>query len=114
MIFADRAEAGRILASKLTNYRGRTDAVVLALPRGGIPVAYEIGRELGLPIDVFVVRKLGVPGQEELAMGAIATGSKDKIPTEEALNRLGKDGWELVGILNDSGSAYLYFKRVKA
>ena len=74
MIFSDRGEAGRILASKLTNYKGRSDAVILALPRGGIPVAYEIAKELGLPVDVFVVRKLGVPGQEELAMGAIATG----------------------------------------
>ena len=74
MIFSDRGEAGRILASKLTNYKGRSDAIILALPRGGIPVAYEIAKELGLPVDVFVVRKLGVPGQEELAMGAIATG----------------------------------------
>jgi predicted phosphoribosyltransferase len=88
MIFSDRAEAGRILASKLTNYKGRTDAVVLALPRGGIPVAYEIGRELGLPIDVFVVRKLGVPGQEELAMGAIATGDM-RIINYEVVEQLG-------------------------
>jgi putative phosphoribosyl transferase len=74
MIFADRRDAGRILASRLPDYRGRPDAVVLALPRGGIPVAYEIGQALGLPVDVFVVRKLGVPGREELAMGAIAAG----------------------------------------
>jgi predicted phosphoribosyltransferase len=74
MFFIDRAEAGQILASKLMRYKNKEDVVILALPRGGIPVAYEIGKELQLPIDVFVVRKLGVPGQEELAMGAIATG----------------------------------------
>src|SRR5919201_1687371 len=62
------SDAGRILASRLRHHNGRTDLVVLALPRGGIPVAYEIGKELGAPVDVFVVRKLGVPGQEELAM----------------------------------------------
>jgi predicted phosphoribosyltransferase len=74
MFFSDRAEAGRILASKLANYKGRANALILGLPRGGIPVAFEVGSALGLPVDVFVVRKLGVPGQEELAMGAIATG----------------------------------------
>ena len=74
MIFRDRTEAGQILASKLTKYVNQVDTVILALPRGGVPVAYEIGKELGLPIDVFVVRKLGVPGHEELAMGAIASG----------------------------------------
>jgi Predicted phosphoribosyltransferases len=74
MSFADRAEAGRVLASKLTKYKGCSDALILALPRGGIPVAFEVAAALGLPVDVFVVRKLGVPGQEELAMGAIATG----------------------------------------
>ena len=74
MIFRDRTEAGQILASKLTKYVNQVDTVILALPRGGVPVAYEIGKELGLPIDIFVVRKLGVPGHEELAMGAIASG----------------------------------------
>src|SRR5262245_25873566 len=74
MLFSDRIEAGRILASKLANYKGCADTLILALPRGGIPVAFEVGSALGLPVDVFVVRKLGVPGQEELAMGAIATG----------------------------------------
>ena len=72
MIFRDRTEAGQILASKLTKYVNQVDTVILALPRGA--VAYEIGKELGLPIDIFVVRKLGVPGHEELAMGAIASG----------------------------------------
>jgi putative phosphoribosyl transferase len=62
------------LASKLRNYADRADALILALPRGGLPVAYEIARELNLPMDVFLVRKLGLPGHEELAMGAIASG----------------------------------------
>jgi predicted phosphoribosyltransferase len=74
VLFRDRADAGRHLLSRLGAYQGRLDVLVLGLPRGGIPVAYEVARGLGAPLDVFVVRKLGVPGQEELAMGAIATG----------------------------------------
>ncbi len=74
MIFRNRREAGRALAHALRGMPGLEDAVVLALPRGGAPVAYEVARELRLPLDVFVVRKLGVPGQEELAMGAVASG----------------------------------------
>jgi putative phosphoribosyl transferase len=70
----DRMEAGRLLAEKLTAYANREDLVVLALPRGGVPVAFEIANRLDAPLDVFVVRKLGVPWQPELAMGAIATG----------------------------------------
>jgi predicted phosphoribosyltransferase len=73
--FPNRMEAGRRLAEKLTAYRGHDDAIVLGLPRGGVPVAYEVAKGLGLPLDVFVVRKLGVPGYEELAMGAIASGN---------------------------------------
>ena len=72
--FPNRAEAGRLLADKLENYVGRSDVVVLGLPRGGVPVAYEVAQRLGAPLDVFVVRKLGVPGFEELAAGAIASG----------------------------------------
>jgi putative phosphoribosyl transferase len=72
--FRDRREAGRRLAERLTDYAGRPDVLVLALPRGGVPVAYEVARALGAPLDVFLVRKLGVPGREELALGAIATG----------------------------------------
>src|SRR2546425_13219698 len=72
--FRDRGEAGRLLATKLRAYAGRPDVLVLALPRGGVPVAYEVARALGAPLDVFLVRKLGVPGHEELAMGAVATG----------------------------------------
>jgi putative phosphoribosyl transferase len=72
--FADRRDAGRVLASRLQKYANRTDAVVLALPRGGVPVAYEVATALGAPLDVFLVRKLGTPGHRELAMGAIASG----------------------------------------
>jgi predicted phosphoribosyltransferase len=72
--FHDRREAGRVLAEKLCEYAGRHGVVVLGLPRGGVPVAFEIAKSLCAPLDVFVVRKLGVPGQEELAMGAIASG----------------------------------------
>lgn len=72
--FQNRKEAGRILASKLEKFTNHPDAVVLALPRGGVPVGYEVARELNLPLDVLLVRKLGVPGHEELAMGAIASG----------------------------------------
>jgi len=72
--FWDRRQAGRALAAKLSAYANRPDVIVLALPRGGVPVGYEIAQALGVPLDVFVVRKLGIPGHEELAMGAIATG----------------------------------------
>ena len=74
MEFANRMQAGRLLAKKLAEYANRSDVVVLALPRGGVPVAYEVAQALNAPLDVFLVRKLGVPGHKELAMGAIATG----------------------------------------
>src|SRR5437879_7347488 len=74
MLFQDRFEAGRLLASKLSHLANRPDVVVLALPRGGVPVGYEVAKALHAPLDIFIVRKLGVPGQEELAMGAIASG----------------------------------------
>ena len=70
--FRDRAEAGRLLGSALVAYAGRSDVLILALPRGGIPVAYEVAKTLAAPLDVFVVRKLGAPGNEELAIGAAA------------------------------------------
>jgi predicted phosphoribosyltransferase len=73
-LFQDRRDAGRKLAAKLGNYAERSDVVVLALPRGGVPVAYEVATALNAPLDLFLVRKLGVPGHEELAMGAIASG----------------------------------------
>jgi putative phosphoribosyl transferase len=72
--FRDRVDAGRFLARELGSYRNRDDIVVLALPRGGVPVAHEIARELNAPLDVFLVRKLGFPGHEEFALGAIASG----------------------------------------
>jgi predicted phosphoribosyltransferase len=73
-LFLDRHDAGRRLAVELSDYADQNDLLVLALPRGGVPVAYEVARALHAPLDVFMVRKLGVPGYEELAMGAIATG----------------------------------------
>lgn len=73
-MFADRADAGRALANALARLRAAPDTIVLGLPRGGVPVAYEVARALGLPLDVLVVRKLGLPQQPELAMGAIASG----------------------------------------
>jgi putative phosphoribosyl transferase len=73
-VFADRRDAGVVLAEHLRRFAARTDVVVLALPRGGVPVGYEVARSLGAPLDVFAVRKLGLPGRPELAMGAIASG----------------------------------------
>ena len=87
-LFRDRREAGRQLAEKLTAYANRPDVLVLALPRGGVPVAYEVARTLGAPLDVFVVRKLGVPGYEELAMGAVATGGV-RVLNDQLVERLG-------------------------
>jgi putative phosphoribosyl transferase len=73
-IYADRVDAGRVLASKLTKYANRSDVVVFGLPRGGVIVANEVAQALGAPLDVFIVRKIGTPGHRELAMGAIASG----------------------------------------
>jgi len=73
-IFQDRTDAGRQLAEQLLSYAGRDEVIVLGLPRGGVPVAFEVAQRLGARLDVFVVRKLGMPGHEELAMGAIASG----------------------------------------
>ena len=87
-LFRDRREAGRLLAAKLSAYANRTDVLVLALPRGGVPVAYEVARALGAPLDVFVVRKLGVPGYEEVAMGAIASGGV-RVLNDQLVRRLG-------------------------
>jgi predicted phosphoribosyltransferase len=76
MIFRDRKDAGRQLAEKLKKYANRPDVLILALPRGGVPVAFEVAQQLKVPLDIFLVRKLGVPGYEELAMGAIASGGE--------------------------------------
>jgi putative phosphoribosyl transferase len=85
--FPDRAEAGRFLGTKLSKYAGREDVIVLGLPRGGVPVAYEVARALRVPLDVFIVRKLGVPGFEELAVGAIASGGV-RVLNEEVVRGL--------------------------
>src|ERR1700732_2271777 len=87
-LFRDRRDAGRLLAEKLAAYANRPDVLVLALPRGGVPVAYEVARGLGAPLDVVVGRKLGVPGYEELAMGAIATGGV-RVLNDQLVERLG-------------------------
>jgi putative phosphoribosyl transferase len=92
--FRDRAEAGRLLAERLRRYSGRDDVVVLALPRGGVPVAYEVAKALGAPLGVFVVRKIGVPGHEELAMGAIASGGV-LVLDESIVRALGLDRAQL-------------------
>ena len=88
MLFRDRADAGRALAERLAAYAGRPNVRVLGLPRGGIPVAFEVAQRLGAPLDVFVVRKLGVPGQEELAMGAIASGGV-RVVNQDVVSALG-------------------------
>ncbi|AWN75864.1 phosphoribosyltransferase [Legionella anisa] len=87
MNYDDRYQAGRVLVDSLKNYAKRTDVIVLALPRGGVPVGYEIAHKLSLPLDIFIVRKLGVPGHEELAMGAIASGGITVL-NEEVVNLL--------------------------
>src|SRR5438270_3185334 len=94
MLFQDRHEAGRQLAAELTEYAGRDDVVVLALPRGGVPVAFEVAQALGAPLDIFLVRKLGVPGREELAMGAIASGGV-RVVNDEVVRALGITDEEL-------------------
>lgn len=86
--FRNRTEAGQLLALELRKYANRKDVMVLGLPRGGVPVAFEVARELKAPLDVFVVRKLGVPGHRELAMGAIATGGV-RVLNDEVVMGLG-------------------------
>ncbi|MBM3817628.1 MAG: phosphoribosyltransferase [Acidimicrobiia bacterium] len=85
--YVDRGEAGRMLADRLRDYAGRDDVVVLGLPRGGVPVAYEVARVLNAPLDVFVVRKLGLPGHPEFAMGAIASGGV-RVLNDEAMRQI--------------------------
>jgi len=88
MLFRDRSDAGRELARELMAYANRDDVLVLALPRGGVPVAFEVAQALHAPLDVFIVRKLGVPGHEELAMGALATGGV-RVLNDDVVDRLG-------------------------
>jgi len=95
MHFLNRADAGRFLARELVRFRDRRDLIVLALPRGGVPVGYEIARALHAPLDGFVVRKLGVPGQEELAMGAVASGGI-RVLNAEVVAALGLDAREAI------------------
>ena len=80
--FADREAAGRALAERLSAWKGREHVLVLALPRGGVPVAHEVARAIGAPLDLLLVRKLGVPGHEELAMGALASGGEPRVNAE--------------------------------
>jgi putative phosphoribosyl transferase len=87
-IFRNRIEAGQLLAEKLTRYANQPNVIVLGLPRGGVPVAFEVAKALRVPLDVFVVRKLGTPGRRELAMGAIATGGV-RVLNEEVVGGLG-------------------------
>ena len=87
-LFRDRYDAGRKVAERLAEYENRDDVIVLALPRGGVPVGLEVARALNAPLDVFLVRKLGVPGQEELAMGSIATGGV-RVQNEDVVQTLG-------------------------
>jgi putative phosphoribosyl transferase len=92
--FGNRAEAGRLLAQELAVHAGRENVIVLALPRGGVPVAYEVAQALGAPLDVFVVRKLGAPHQRELAMGAIASGGV-RVVDESLVRRMGLSAREV-------------------
>src|SRR3954470_15727889 len=95
--FADRAGAGRELAERLNAYQGRPHAIVLGLARGGMPVAFEVARTLELALDVFVVRKLAVPGQEELAIGAIASGGV-RVLNDQVIDALGLSSQEIMAI----------------
>ncbi|MCU1297948.1 MAG: putative phosphoribosyl transferase [Acidobacteriaceae bacterium] len=88
MLFQDRFEAGRLLAAKLSRFANRPDVVVLALPRGGVPVGFEVAKALNVPLDVFVVRKLGLPGNEEFAIGAFASGGI-RVLNEDVVQALG-------------------------
>jgi predicted phosphoribosyltransferase len=102
MLFPNRTEAGRQLARKLTAYANRPDVLVLALPRGGVPVAYEVARALNAPLDVFLVRKLGLPGRPELAMGAIATGGV-RVLNESVVRALGIPDQLIDSVAADEG-----------
>ena len=98
-MFRDRTDAGRQLAEKLRHYAGRDDVVVLALPRGGVPVGSEVAQALGAPLDVFLVRKVGLPGHEELAMGAIASGGV-RVVNDDVVRT-----WDVSGEVFDAAAA---------
>src|SRR4051794_29090547 len=110
MLFRDRSEAGRQLAAKLKHYAGHDDVIVLALPRGGVPVAFEVARTIGAPLDVFLVRKLGVPGREELAMGALATGGV-RLLNDEVVRALKIPATVIDAVAADEGSELLRRER---
>jgi len=97
MIFEDRADAGRRLAKALAKYAKRDDVIVLGIPRGGVPVAYEIAQALALPLDVFIAHKLGVPGQEELAFGAVAIGGT-RVLDQEIIDSVGVSQEQIEGV----------------
>jgi putative phosphoribosyl transferase len=98
-LFRNRSEAGRLLAGKVAKYADRPDVIVLALPRGGVPVGYEVARALHAPLDVFVVRKLGIPGHEELAMGAVATGGV-RVLNDQVVSGLGIPNYVIEAVAN--------------
>src|SRR5437868_5573470 len=98
--FADRREAGKELAAKLAAYRGRQNVVVLALPRGGVPVAFEIAEALDAPLDIFVVRKLGMPGHPEFAMGAIASGDV-RVLSEDVIRWYGVSAQQIEAVARE-------------
>jgi predicted phosphoribosyltransferase len=101
--FGDRREAGQLLAAKLGKYAQRPDVLVLALPRGGVPVAFEVAKALNAPMDIFVVRKLGVPWEEELAMGAIAPGGI-RVLNEEIVSSMGIPNEVIEKVAEDEGN----------
>jgi putative phosphoribosyl transferase len=109
--FRDRREAGRVLGESLRKYSGRDDVIVLGLPRGGLPVAYEVARTLEAPLDVFIVRKLGVPGHEELAMGAIACGGA-RVLNESVLAQLG-DSDEALALVTETETRELRRREIE-
>lgn len=108
--YQDRREAGKLLARKLQGYAGRDDVLVLALPRGGVPVGYEVALYLEAPLDVLVVRKLGVPGQEELAMGAISSGS-GMVLNHNLIEQLGISNFRLQRIIDSEKRELLQRER---
>lgn len=111
--YADRGEAGRVLAGLLQHYRGLPGLLVLALPRGGVPVAAEVAGALGGTLDILVVRKVGMPGQPEVAMGAIASvaGTIETVENEEVLRQLRARGWDAAGFDEVAGREEIELRR---
>src|SRR5438105_5361930 len=106
--FPNRSEAGRVLGTKLSKYAGSDDVIVLGLPRGGVPVAYEVAQALRVPLDVFIVRKLGVPGFEELSVGAIASGGARVV--NEDVARAFPNADEIIGSVTAKETAELQIR----